>query len=128
MARKSDLRLKTKIILGEKDLVLKTKLKDTTDWEVEADLDSFGEISDIDTTITWPTVEVKSITSPPKGRSRKNVHNMSDSSVEGDSPLNKKSRMEEDNNQKVQDFVKKLEAKQAKKVKYTQSKLAFPTK
>ena len=53
---------------------------------------------------------------------------MSDSSVEGDSPLNKKSRMEEDNNQKVQDFVKKLEAKQAKKVKYTQSKLAFPTK
>ena len=119
MARKSDPRLKTKNILGDKDLVLKTKLKDTTDWEVEADLESFGEITNIEPTITWPTVEVKSITSPPKGRSRKNVHNMSDSSVEGDSPLNKKSRMEEDNNQKVQDFVKKLEAKQVKKVKYT---------
>ena len=134
IARKSDPRLKTKIILGDSDLVLKTKLKDTTEWEIEPDLESFGEITNIDTTINWPTIEVKSITSPPKGRTRKNVHNMSDSSLEGNSPINKKSRMEDDiiqkvqDNQKVQDFVKKLEAKQAKKPKYTQSKLVFPSR
>ena len=52
VARKSDPRLENKIILGEKDLVLKTKLKDTTVWEAEVDLDSFGEISNIDPTIT----------------------------------------------------------------------------
>ena len=48
IARKTDPRLKTKIILGASDLILRTKLKDETDWETEPDLEVFGEISTID--------------------------------------------------------------------------------
>ena len=127
-ARRADSRLKTKTSLGKSDLTLKTKLKHQTDWELEHDLNVFGEIAEIDLSINWPNVEVKEITSPPKGRSRKNVHNLSDSSVEGSSPVNKKTKVDDENIQKVQDFVKKLEEKQAKKAKFTQSKIAFPKK
>ena len=56
MARKSDVRLKTMIRLGEDDLILKTKLKDETEWEQEPDLEVFGEISQIDLSINWPNV------------------------------------------------------------------------
>ena len=126
IARQSDKRLKTRINLGEKDLELKTKLKDVTEWETEPDLTAFGEIGEIDISIKWPNVEVKQVFSPPKGRPRKNVHNISDSSSEGSSPANKRTKVDEENSQKVQDFVKKLEAKQARKTKYTQAKTAFP--
>ena len=90
-------------------------------------------------------MDVKGITSPPKGRSRKNVHNLSYS--DSDSPDKKKMRkdskkessgkdtsldkkdsdaLDEENLKKVADFVKKLEAK---KVKYSQSRINFqPTK
>ena len=41
--------------------------------------------------VKWPQVEVKYITSPPKGRVRKNIHNLSDSSgSESASPDHKK--------------------------------------
>ena len=76
-ARHSDKRLKTKIILGKRDLVLKTKIKDTTDWVVQDDLNVFGELSDIDFNVLWPVSEVKIITSPPKGRKRKKIHDVS---------------------------------------------------
>ena len=113
------------ILLGEEDLILKTKLKNETDWERERDLHCFGEISDIDLNIAWPSIEVKQITSPPKGRTRKNIHNISKSGSESDSPDHKRSRINEENLQKVQDFVKKLESK---KTKFTQSKLNFSKK
>ena len=89
--------------------------------------------------IKWPHVEVKGITSPPKGRSRKNVHNLSKSSDEESSPVAKKAKRgenekvqeqeteeEEEQSQKVIAFVKKLEAKASKK--FTQTKLDFPKK
>ena len=63
--------------LGEKDLELKTKLKDVSEWEVENDLTIFGDISEIESSIIWPGVEVKQIFSPPKGRQRKNIYNIS---------------------------------------------------
>merc|ERR1712243_403332 len=90
-ARHSDKRLKTKIILGKRDLVLKTKIKDTTDWIVQDDLNVFGELSDIDLNVLWPVTEVKQITSPPKGRKRKKVHNVSINSDSG-SPDTKKTK------------------------------------
>ena len=62
--RFSDKRLKTKILLGKKDLVLKTKIKDTTDWIVQDDINVFGELSDIDMNVLWPVIDVKHITSP----------------------------------------------------------------
>ena len=40
------------------------------------------------------------IFSPPKGRPRKNVHTLSRSSSEGDSPLDKKSKFDNDTNDK----------------------------
>ena len=48
LARKEDIRLKTMITLGNEDLVLKTRLKNETDWEREKDLWCFGEIVDMD--------------------------------------------------------------------------------
>ena len=37
-------------------------------------------------------------------------------------------KVEEENSQKVLEFVKRLEDKQVRKVKYTQAKLSFPSK
>ena len=137
IARKEDPRLKTQISLGEKDLILKTKLKDEAEWVFVEDFAKFGEISPIDMSIKWPQLEVKSITSPPKGRSRKNVHNTSKSSDEESSPAAKKVKRSEkekekaeeeaeEQTQKVYAFVKKLEARSSKK--FTQTKLDFPKK
>ena len=123
IARKEDARLKTSILLGDDDLILKMKLKNETEWEREKDLNCFGEIAEMDMTIKWPSVDVKQISLPPKGRVRKNVHNLSQSGSESGSPEAKRSRIQEENLQKVQDFVKKLEAR---KPKFTQSKINFP--
>ena len=128
-ARHSDKRIKTKIILGKRDLVLKTKIKDTTDWIVQEDLNVFGEISDIDLNVLWPVSEVKMITSPPKGRKRKKVHDVSLNSDSG-SPDPKrtkevkspKEKEDIENKKKVADFVKNLEKKSGNK-KFTQTKI-----
>ena len=128
-ARHSDKRIKTKITLGKRDLVLKTKIKDTTDWIVQEDLNVFGEISDVDLNVLWPVSEVKSISSPPKGRKRKKVHDVSLTS-EGSSPDPKrtkevkspKEKEDAENKRKVADFVKNLEKKSGGK-KYTQTKI-----
>ena len=128
-ARHSDKRIKTKIILGKRDLVLKTKIKDTTDWIVQEDLNVFGEISDIDLNVLWPVSEVKMITSPPKGRKRKKVHDVSLTSDSG-SPDPKrtkevkspKEKEDIENKKKVADFVKNLEKKSGGK-KFTQTKI-----
>jgi len=123
--RKADPRLKTMIILGRSDLILKTKLKNITDWKREDNLEAFGKISNINMTINWLFVDIKSITSPPKGRIRKIVHKMSSDS-ETDSPDHKKMKkkdddQDEENKRKVADFVSKLE----KNSRYSQSKLNF---
>ena len=123
IARKEDARLKTSILLGDDDLILKMKLKNETEWEREKDLNCFGEIAEMDMTIKWPSVDVKQISLPPKGRVRKNVHNLSQSGSKSGSPEAKRSLIQEENLQKVQDFVKKLEAR---KPKFTQSKINFP--
>ena len=137
IARKEDQRLKTHISLGEEDLILKTKLKEETEWIVVDNLEEFGKIRPIDMSIKWPQVEVKNITSPPKGRQRKNVHNISKSSDDETSPAAKRMKSgpnekvneknedkEEERTQKVVAFVKKLEAKSQKK--FNQTKLDFP--
>ena len=69
------------------------------------------EIEEADSSIPWPGVEVKQIFSPPKGRQRKNVHNISDTSSEGSSPAHKKGKVEEENTQKLLEFVKKTRGK-----------------
>ena len=128
-ARHSDKRLKTKILLGKRDLVLKTKIKDSTDWIVQDDLNVFGELSDIDMNVLWPVTEVKQITSPPKGRKRKNVHDVSTNS-DNESPDKKKSKSSQspkekedlENKKKVADFVQNLEKKNGNK-KFTQTKI-----
>ena len=132
--RHSDKRLKTKIILGKRDLVLKTKIKDVTDWIVQEDLNVFGELSDIDLNVLWPVSEVKMITSPPKGRKRKKtVHDVSINSDSG-SPDSKKTKPAQspkekedlENKKKVADFVKNLEKKNGSK-KFTQTKIKLTT-
>ena len=132
-ARQADKRLKTKILLGKRDLVLKTKIKDQTDWVVQDDLNVFGDISEIDMTVMWPVAEVKQITSPPKGRERKKVHKLSSNS-DDDSPDRKKKKMlqspkdkeDQENQKKVAEFVQNLEKKHKKytqyKIKLTSSK------
>ena len=126
IARHADKRLKTKITLGKRDLVLKTKIKDRTDWIVQDDLNVFGVLSDIDMNVLWPVVDVKQITSPPKGRKRKNIHDVSFNS-DAESPYKKKSKTSQspdvddpDNKRKVAEFVKNLEKKNVNK-KYTQT-------
>ena len=113
--------------MGKRDLVLKTKIKDQTDWVVQDDLNVFGDISDIDMSVMWPVTEVKQITSPPKGRERKNVHKLSSKS-DDDSPDKKKKKTsqspkeneDQENQKKVAEFVQNLEKKHKK---YTQSKI-----
>ena len=103
------------------------KIKDQTDWVVQDDLNVFGDISEIDMTVMWPVAEVKQITSPPKGRERKNVHKLSSNS-DDDSPDMKKKKMlqspkdkeDQENQKKVAEFVQNLEKKNKK---YTQSKI-----
>ena len=132
-AHHADKRLKTKIILGKRDLVLKTKIKDTTDWVVQEDLNVFGEVSDIDFNVLWPVSDVKSITSPPKGRKRKKVHDVSLNSESG-SPEPKrtkdvqspKEKEDIENKRKVAEFVKNLEKKSGGK-KFTQTKIKLTT-
>ena len=111
------------LILGEDDLILKSRLKNETDWEREFNLSIFGEIAEIDMSLKWPFIEMKEITSPPKGRSRKNLHNISKSGSESESPEHKKCKIQEENMQKVHEFVKTLESR---KTKFMQSKLSFP--
>ena len=120
--------MKTKILLGKKDLVLKTKIKDSTDWIVQDDINVFGELSDIDMNVLWPVADVKQITSPPKGRKRKNVHDVSINS-DNESPEKKKSKPSQspelddpENKRKVAEFVMNLEKKNGNK-KYTQTKI-----
>ena len=132
-ARHSDKRLKTKITLGKRDLVLKTKIKDTTDWIVQDDINVFGVLSDIDMNVLWPVVDMKQITSPPKGRKRKNVHDVSMNSDSGspDSKRTKESQSPKEkedieNKKKVADFVKNLEKKNGNK-KFTQTKIKLTT-
>ena len=107
-------------------MILKTKLKNRTDWEREENPEAFGKISDIDMAIKWPFVNVKSITSPPKGRTRKNMNRISSDSSETGSPDHKKMRTKDDDQdeetqRKIADFTSKLE----RQSKYSQSKLIF---
>ena len=113
-------------------MILRTKIKDETSWEREYDLEVFGKISDPDMEKKWPATEVKNITSPPKGRVRKNVHNISNTSETESLEAKRKKTdrdtdqelelTDEENTAKVQAFIKKIEAK---KVKYTQQKIQF---
>ena len=109
--------------------MLKTKIKDSTDWIVQDDLNVFGDLSDIDLNVMWPVTEVKQITSPPKGRKRKNIHDVSTNS-DNESPDKKKSKSSQspkekedlENKKKVADFVQNLEKKNGNK-KFTQTKI-----
>ena len=81
----------------------------------------------------WPVSEVKSITSPPKGRKRKKVHDVSLNSDSGspDSKRTKevqspKEKEDLENKKKVADFVKNLEKKNGSK-KFTQTKIKLTT-
>ena len=95
---------------------------------MQDDINVFGDLSDVDMNVMWPVADVKQITSPPKGRKRKNVHDVSINS-EGESPEKKKpksyqSTEKEDleNKKKVADFVQNLEKKNGNR-KYTQTKI-----
>ena len=130
-ARHADKTLKTKISLGRRDLVLKTKIKDKTDWVTQEDLHVFGVLSDWDSNVMWPVMDIKEITSPPKGRKRKNVHDLSNNSeADKESPTRKRSRSAQDvlddpeNQKKVAAFVMDLEKKNGSR-KFTQSKIKF---
>ena len=130
-ARHADKSLKTKITLGKRDLVLKTKIKDKTDWIVQDDLHVFGVLSEVDMNVLWPVMEVKQITSPPKGRKRKNVHDMSMNS-DAESPYKKRPKSAQspdvlddpEKNKKVAEFVMNLEKKNGNR-KFSQTKIKF---
>ena len=81
----------------------------------------------------WPVMDIKEITSPPKGRKRKNVHDMSyNSEADKESPTRKRSRSAQDvlddpeNQKKVAAFVMDLEKKNANR-KFSQAKINFPS-
>merc|ERR1712240_760904 len=62
--------LKTKVILGTDDLVLRTKQKSEYYWNTVHNLEQYGPIRDFDTTKKWPAVEEERVFSPQKGRVR----------------------------------------------------------
>ena len=81
----------------------------------------------------WPVMDVKEITSPPKGRKRKNVHEMSmNSDAEAESPYKKRSKSAQsqdvfddpENKKKVAAFVMNLERKNGNR-KFSQTKIKF---
>ena len=79
-------------------------------------------------------MDLKEITSPPKGRKRKNVHEMSvNSETDAESPNKKRSKSAQsqallddpENQKKVAAFVKDLERKNGGR-KFSQSRIKFP--
>ena len=67
-AREMDDQLRTKIIYGHNDIILQEKkvgeLKYTT-----VDINKYGNLPQMDTTLLWPTQEIEiPLTTPPKGR------------------------------------------------------------
>ena len=67
-AREMDDQLRTEIIYGHNDIILQEKkvgeLKYTT-----VDINKYGNLPPMDTTLLWPTQEIEiPLTTPPKGR------------------------------------------------------------
>ena len=87
IARKNDINLKTQIRLGEKDIFLLTRHKDSKEWNL-TDVNRFGKIPEMEWYKNWPTKKMPIIDSPPHGRTyrHKNIHNLSRSSDEEPTP------------------------------------------
>ena len=71
--------MKTKVILGTDDLILRTKLKTDYYWTTIYNLEEFGPIREIELGRKWPSTEEDRVFSPPKGRSRTKKHLMTPS-------------------------------------------------
>ena len=83
LKRKENPDLKTQIRLGEKDLLLLTKIKGDKDWTIR-DINEYGELPPIELYKNWPNKPMPEISSPAKGRlflrKTKNTHLLSSSS------------------------------------------------
>ena len=68
VARENNDHLRTKIIYGKEDLVLQEKQQGEK-YYTTVELNKYGEIPPMDTSLPWPTLEVEiPMTTPPKGR------------------------------------------------------------
>ena len=71
--------LKTKVLLGSDDLILRTKLKSECYWKTNFNLEEFGPLRGIDMNRKWPNLEEERVFSPPKGRVRSKKHQLTPS-------------------------------------------------
>jgi len=72
--------LKTKVLLGINDLVLRVKLKTETYWTTIFNLEEFGPIRELEMYRNWPNnEELEKEFSPAKGRRRTTKHHLTPS-------------------------------------------------
>ena len=68
VARENNDQLRTKILYGKEDLVLQEKQQGEK-YYTTVEINKYGEIPPMDTSLPWPTLEVEiPMTTPPKGR------------------------------------------------------------
>ena len=93
IARREDPNLKTQIRYGDNDLILLTRMKEEKEW-TDTSLEKFGKLPEMELQKSWPLKKMPIITSPPKGREKreKNVHDLSRSSNEEETPRPKKKK------------------------------------
>ena len=65
--RDADNTLRTKIMLGEEDLILLTKKVGEPSYSRKK-IDTFGELPEFDFNVIWPPEATIPLTTPPKGR------------------------------------------------------------
>ena len=71
--------LKTKVLLGADDLILRTKMKSEYYWQTVYNLEVYGPLRDFDLNRKWPNTEDDKVFSPPKGRVRTKKHHLTPS-------------------------------------------------
>ena len=64
--------LKTKVLLGSDDLILRTKLKSEYYWKTNFNLEEYGPLRCIDMNRKWPNLEEERVFSPPN-RGQRNI-------------------------------------------------------
>merc|ERR1711895_372791 len=80
LQRDTNKELKTKVLLGINDLVLRVKLKTETYWTTIFNLEEFGPIRDLEMYRNWPNSEEQEKEfSPAKGRRRTTKHHLTPS-------------------------------------------------
>ena len=104
--------LKTKVLLGSDDLILRTKLKSEYYWKTNYNLEEYGPLRDLEMNRKWPNLEEERVFSPPKGRTRSKKHQLTPSPDEARNVRHKKdTKSSDDDTEDDAQITEELRAK-----------------